>query len=111
MAYNERSFVAGSALTVSAVTYYTAPSTVVKSIIKEIVLCNTSTNPETVTMYIIPTAGSPGVANTELFAVTLQPNETKIFGRTRVMNVGDFIQAKASTGALVALNISGVERT
>lgn len=111
MAYTEKSFVTGSALTNAAATYYTVPSTVIKAIIKEIVLCNTSTNPETVTFYIIPTAGSAAVANTELNAVTLQPNETKIFGRTRVMNVGDFIQAKASTGAVVSINVSGVERT
>ena len=111
MAYNEKVFVVGSALTASAATYYTAPTTIIKAIIKEIVLCNTSANPETVTFYVIPSAGSAAVANTELNAVTLQPNETKIFGRTRVMNVGDFIQAKASTNAVVSMNVSGVERT
>ena len=111
MAYNEKAFVSGSALTNAYATYYTVPSTVLKSIVKEIVVCNTSTNPETFTMNIIPSAGAPAVANTEFNAITLQPNETKIFGRTRVMNIGDFIQAKCSTGAVMSLDISGVERT
>ena len=111
MAYNEKTFTQGSALTNAAATYYTVGPTVIKAIVKEMVFCNTSVNPETVTLYMIPNGGSLGVASTQFKQLSLQPNETQIYGRTLVMNVGDFIQALASTAAVVSMNISGVERT
>lgn len=111
MAYTEKRLVRGSALTGSLATYYTATAPVLKTIIKEITFCNTHTSAVAVTMNIIPAAGSAAVANTEFSAVTLQPGETKIFGRTDVMETGDFIQAFASTAAVVAFTVSGVERT
>ena len=111
MAYTEKSFAQGSALTNALVTYYTAPASVIKSIVKEMTFCNTSASPVTFTLNCVPSAGAASVGNTQFNLVTLQANETKIFGRTLVMNPGDFIQALASVGAVVSMNISGVERT
>ena len=111
MAYNEKSFTQGAALTTGLVTYYTAPSNILKAIVKEMLFCNTSASPVTFTVSYVPSGGSSSASTTQFAAVTLQANETKIFGRTLVMNPGDFIQALASTGAVVSMNISGVERT
>jgi hypothetical protein len=112
MAYTERRLVAGSLLTGSAATYYTCTAPVTKTIIKEMTFCNTDvTTAYTFTLYIVPAAGTAADANTEFKAVTLQPGETKVFGRTDVMEVGSFIQGLASTTNKIAFSCSGVERT
>ena len=112
MAYTEKRLVVGSLLTGSAATYYTVTSPVSKTIVKEMTFCNTDTaTAYTFTLYIIPLSGSAGDASTEFKAVTLQPGETKIFGRSDVMELGSFIQAFASTNAKIAFSCSGVERT
>jgi len=111
MAYTEKRIVPGSLLTDSAATYYTATAPVLKTVIKEITLCNTHTTAVTFTLYIVPSGGSAADANAEFYTVTLQAKETKIFGRTSVMETGDFIQALASVASKVAFSASGVERT
>jgi hypothetical protein len=112
MAYTERRLVAGSLLSGSLVTYYTVTAPVTKTIIKEMVLCNTdATTAYTFSLYIVPSAGTAGDANAEFKVVTMQPGETKIFGRTDIMEVGSFIQALASTASKIAFSCSGVERT
>lgn len=111
MAYTESRLVPGSVLTTSAATYYTVVSPVKKTIVKEMLLCNTSASPVTFTIYIVPSGGSAGVANCEFMTVTLQAYETKIFGRTCVMELGGTIQALAGTDSVVSLSVSGVERT
>ncbi len=112
MAYLEKRLVAGSLLTGTAATYYTVTAPVVKTIIKEMTFCNTDASVAyTFTLYIVPSAGSAADANMEFKTVTLQPAETKVFGRTDVMEVGSFIQALASTTLKIAFSCSGVERT
>lgn len=111
-AYTEKRLVAGSLLTGSAATYYTVTAPVTKTIIKEMTFCNTdAATPYTFTLHIVPLAGSAAGANMEFNAVTLQAGETKVFGRTDVMEVGSFIQAFASTTGKIAFSCSGVERT
>lgn len=112
MAYTEKRLVAGSLLTGSAVTYYTCTAPVIKTIIKEMTFCNTdAATAYTFTLYLVPSGGTAADANMEFKTVTLQPGETKIFGRTDVMEVGGFIQALASTTLKIAFSCSGVERT
>lgn len=101
---------AGVALTASLVTEYTVPAATT-TILKEIILCNTDTVVRTVTVNIIASAGSAGVLNTILNAVSIQPNETKFLSLSRVMPTGTFIQAVASSAAVVSFCASGVEIT
>lgn len=110
--YTEKRLVAGSLLTGSAAKYYEVIAPVQKTIIKEMTFCNTDPSVAyTFTLHIVPAAGSVGNANMEFNVVTLQPGETKIFGRSDVMEVGGMIYAFASTNAKIAMSISGVERT
>lgn len=110
--YTEKRLVAGSLLTNSAVTYYTATAPVTKTIIKEMTFCNTdNTTAYTFTLHIIPVGGSLSDANMEFKTVTLQAGETKIFGRSCVLEQGSFIQALASTTSKIAFSCSGIERT
>ena len=74
--------------------------------------CNTDiTTAYTFTIYTIPLAGSAADANTDFKAVTLQPGETKIFGRTDVLEVGNFIQGLASTTNKISFSCSLLEKT
>lgn len=102
--------IAGSALTGSLATYYTTPAATT-TIVKEIVLCNTDTAARTVDLHVIPSAGSGAVANQILQDLALQAGETKIFSLSQVLPAGTFIQALASTAAVVSINASGVEIT
>lgn len=113
MIYTPKSMVAGSALTASAATYYTSPTTAgaLCAIIKDITLCNTNTATMTVTVYVIPLAGTAGVANTIISSVSIASKETIVFCLSKVMPPGSFLQALASTGAVVSLSVSGVEVT
>ena len=111
MAKTEKSLVDGIALTNALVTYYTATAPVKRAVAKDITICNTDTAAHTVTINVIKPAGSAGVLNTQYSQVTIQAGETKTFGRSRVIAVGGFIQAKADAGALVSLSIDGYEVT
>lgn len=112
MAYTEKRLVPGSALTAAAAVYYTVPETASKAIVKEMTLCNTDeAAARTFTLYIVPASGSPGAANAEFYKVSLQPKETRIFARTCVMETGGTIQALADAPSVVALSVSGVERS
>lgn len=111
MAYTEKRLVLGSALTNTSADYYTTPD-VTTTIVKEIVICNTDVSARTFTMYITPTTATvPAVANTIFNLVTIQPNETKIFGLTEVLPPGYTIKALASANAVVSFAASGIERT
>jgi hypothetical protein len=112
MAYAEKRLVPGSLLTASAATYYTVTAPSVKTIVKEMTFCNTdAATSYTFTLHVVPSGGSASDANMEFKTVTLQPSETKIFGRTDIMEVGSTIQALASTTLKIAFSCSGVERT
>jgi len=108
--YTPKQLTAGVALTASLVTEYTVPAATT-TILKEIIICNTDTVVRTVTAHVIASAGSAGVLNTILDAVSIQAGETKIFSLSTVMPTGTFIQAVASSNAVVSFFASGVEIT
>ena len=93
-------------LTTSAATYYTVPSGTI-STISNLSLTNTSSSPVVVTVYNVPSAGSPSSAN------QLVPGYSLASGQSYVppqaiglqMSAGSTLQAIAATGAVV--NIQG----
>ena len=88
-------------------TLYTTPAST-KTIVKEILLCNTDTVARTVT---IKAGASPatGVSATLLSALSLSAGETKFISLSTVLEPGHLITGSASTGAVVSCTISGVE--
>ena len=88
-------------------TLYTVPAST-STIIKEIVLCNTDTVARTVTIQAGPTPAT-AVATRLINALSLEPNETKIFTFSNVLLTTDLITGGASAGAVVACSISGTE--
>ena len=88
-------------------TLYTTPAAT-KTIVKEILLCNTDSVPRTVTIQM---GASPatGVLSRILSVVSLQAGETKVFAGSTVLETTHLITGGASSAAVVSCTISGVE--
>ena len=84
---------------------YTAPAST-KAIVKEILLCNTDTVAQTVTIFF---GTGTAAANTILSAVTLQAGETRFVTLSSVLIAADKISGGASSASVVSCMISGVE--
>ena len=109
-----RRLVTGSALTTSWAYPYQVPAAVLSSTVKQLIVCNTDTVIRTFYYAVTATTGAPTVAQTMFNAVTLQVNESKVFGLTDVVPSGYYIQAKAGEaggGNLVSITVSGMEST
>lgn len=109
--YTEKRLVQGTFLTGTVATLYRCLSPAVSTIIKEISICNTTDSPYTFSLYVV-VSGQVAADRYAVFkTVTMQPNETKIFGLSTVLEVGDFMAGLASTTNVLTVAASGVERT
>ena len=109
--YTEKRLVQGTLLTGQAVTLYRCLSPTVSTIIKEISVCNTTDSPFTFSLYAVVNGQVVADRYAVFKTVTMQPNETKIFGLSTVLETGDFISGLASTTGVLSVAASGVERT
>lgn len=102
--------VEGSVLTTSAATYYTTPLAT-STLIKKVTFTNTSASTVTVTMYLVPSAGTAGAANTIISAVPISANNTyeAYPAENMVLATGDFVQALCSAATSVTLMMSGIQ--
>lgn len=112
MAINPKRLVEGTVLTASAVTQYTAPG-LTKTVIKKVTATNTTSSAQTVTLYLIPSGGTAGAANTNTIVQTIPANSglELYLAENHVLEPGDFIQALASATASITLMASGIEVT
>ena len=109
--YTEKRIIQGTLLTAQAVSMYVCVAPATKAIVKEIAICNTTDTPYTFSLYVV-VSGQVVANQYAIFkAVAMQPNETKIFGLTTVLEVGDSIWALASTANVLSISASGVERS
>jgi hypothetical protein len=90
----------------STATAFTASTTNV--IVKEVVMCNTSSSAATVTVYLVPTGNSAAAANAIISSFTVQPNATAVQAFSQVMNNGDFLAASQGTASAITVTVSGV---
>lgn len=97
-------FVAATAET----SHYTVPATTL-AVVKNVVVANTSTNPVTCSLSIVPAGNVAGVANRVIPGTTIPPGAVVPFDMTQVMAAGDFISAIASVAASLTVTISGME--
>lgn len=104
--------IAGSQLTTSAATYYTAPANVTVQIVG-VRLVNTTASNVTATVHLIASGGSASASNTYISARTLAPGETyncpELTGQ--VLETGGFLQALASSNTSITITGSVVEVT
>jgi hypothetical protein len=89
--------------------YYRAPtSSLTQAIVLAATLCNTDAASRTPHIHVVPTGGSGAVAN-RLWSDALVSKESVILGPGTVLQPGDFIDAKADAGAVVALRLTILE--
>jgi len=86
---------------------YTAP-TDITTLVKDIDVCNTTTGALTLTVCLVPLAGSATTANALFYAITIPASGQYQWTGTQILNTGGFIQAIAS-GAGLTLNAAGGE--
>ena len=119
----KRLYVSGSPspqqLTASSVAYYTVPQNVT-TIVKQIILTNTTGTAKTATVRLKPLGVSEAATHDILSAVTLAANETLAFNCSLVLNNNgsaasatnsDQITAFASSTSSVNITINGVEES
>lgn len=88
-------------------TVYTAAG--VKAVIKEILIANATPTGATVTVNLVPSGGTASTTNEVLCSVTLSGYSTLTFKCSQVLEIGDFIVAKAGTASALNIIVSGVE--
>ena len=86
---------------------YTAP-TLITTIIKCIDICNTTAGALTVSVHLVPLAGTASTANALFYTISIPANSTYQWFGTQIMNAGGFIQAIGS-GAGLTVNVGGGE--
>ena len=95
-------------LGVTATTLYTAPA-LTSTIITSIRIVNTSTTNRTVTVYLVPAAGSATDLNTIIPTVVINANGIMTDQSAFVIPAGAMIQAKSDAISSISMYVSGVE--
>lgn len=110
MAQTPAKLVAGSQLTAAAAPYYTSPANT-RTVIKSMQLVNTSAQAVTATVYLVPSGGAPGAANTVIASVAIAPNATYNCPEAinQVLLAGDSIQALAGTAGAISIQAAGIQ--
>lgn len=80
------------------------------TIVKQVVIANTSAGAATVSIRLVPNGGSAGVTNSIAEAVSIPANSTQTLDLAQVMATGDVIQALQGTSGAITLTISGVQK-
>lgn len=97
----------GAALGSSLATYYTV-SGFTQAILLSATMCNTDSSSRTPNLHVIHSGDSAAVKN-RIWSDVLVAKETAILQPLTVLKVGDFIQAKEATGAVVSLRLTLLE--
>ena len=110
MSATPKRFVEGGQLTASAATYYTCPSNT-KALIKKLTFTNNDTSARTVTVYLVPSAGTAGVTNILTKAASIAAGATyeAFEAEGHILTAGATLQALADVTSMVTINASGVE--
>ncbi len=81
------------------------------TIVKNIIVCNTTNSTATFDLYTVPTSGTAGVTNQVFSDFTVQGDETISVDVSLVLAKDESIQASQVTSGALTLTISGVEFT
>ena len=96
-------------------TLYTVPS-LTKTLIKDIMACNTSTEIKYLSLYAVPNSlgsvGTAGVSNAIFYNTPISANDVVSVSVSLILDSSnDTIQANTSTSIAITLFISGMEVT
>lgn len=92
----------------TATTLYTAPAST-RTIVKNIMLCNTTSTDTNITMSLVPSGGTAGTANRILAGLVVKANDTVVIEISGILNTGDFISALQATNGAITAHITGIE--
>ena len=112
MAFTEKRLAGPTAPSATTETIvYTCPaSPTTSTIIKQIIVCNTSASAATFNMSLVPSGGSAGTANRLFSSVPIAGNETIFLDVSQSMVSGDFVSFNNSA-ANITVTISGIENS
>jgi hypothetical protein len=96
-----------AALATAVTTQYTVPAAR-QDVIKDIEVANTTTNPLSLQMNVVPSGGSAANSNSIFQGIIIPGSQTFHWTGTIVMNAGDFI-ATATGGLGLTATVSGLE--
>jgi hypothetical protein len=80
----------------------------VKTIVKQIVVANTTATAATLSLSLVPTGGTAGVTNRLMVTHPFAGNTVTTIDLAQVLNVGDFLSALQGTSGALTLTISGL---
>lgn len=111
MAVTAKVLIAPNQAPAANTTQYTA--TGVRTIIDKFTGTNTTAGAATLTVFLVPSAGAAGAANTIISARSLAANECYTFPEMvgHVLNSGDFIVTASGTANAITVRASGREVT
>ena len=93
---------------ISETTQYTTPGSTT-TIVKSIVMCNTTATERDLSVSVVPSGGSAGVANRILATYPIPPYTTAFLDCHIVLETGDFLSAIASAATAITVTVSGLE--
>lgn len=88
-------------------TLYTSPAST-KTIVKNIIFCNTTASAATITLNAVPSGGSATAANRFISAYSVAAGNTIVIDFSFVLETGDTLQGLQGTSAAITTLISGV---
>lgn len=96
-----------AAITAAVTTLYTVPAAT-RAMVKNIDICNTAASARTVSVYLVPSAGSASTSTALMYQVSLEPKTIFQWSGVQILNAGDTIRVDASAGGCT-INVSGGE--
>ena len=106
--FNPVRFSGPSFLTGSAAILFTVGVGKVNAL-KQIVFNNTSANTASVTVHLVPPAGTATTSNMIITALSVSPNSQLIWTADIPMTAGETLQALANTSGVITATTSGIE--
>lgn len=117
MAITQKRLAGPGQLTTATTTYYTVPAGTT-TIVKQVLVTNTTASAKTVTVRLLPVGVSESATPNWvdiISAMTVAANETMAFNCSMVMNytggAGDQIKAFASANSSVNITVFGIEES
>jgi hypothetical protein len=107
-AYNLKRMTNPTQLGTSAVSVYTVGSGIT-AVVKQVLATNTTASASTLSMHLVPNAGSATTSNLIFAAIPVPANSTVVIDLSQVLNVGDQLFAFAGNATTVNLTVSGYE--
>lgn len=87
-------------------TLYTVPAST-NAKVTEVVLCNTSSSPATISLSAVPSGGSAGNSNRLIAGLSVSANGIVTLDLSVFLATGDFLSALQGTSGAITVTISG----